>query len=116
MSERRVGIWFIGALGGVCSTAALGLFYSTIINRTYGVILMSYATLLLAYLLLHRSAPQSRQHIAFLHWPDSPESTARSNLRWLLKELRAALPQRSVLGGCLRGAARGADDDASGGG
>ena len=25
MSERRVGIWFVGALGGVASTAALGI-------------------------------------------------------------------------------------------
>ena len=25
MSDRRVGLWFIGALGGVASTAALGL-------------------------------------------------------------------------------------------
>ena len=25
MSDRRIGIWFIGALGGVCSTAALGV-------------------------------------------------------------------------------------------
>src|SRR3954453_19185139 len=25
MSERRVGLWFIGALGGVSSTAALGV-------------------------------------------------------------------------------------------
>lgn len=47
---------------------------------------------LLAYLLLHRTAPQSRQQIAFLLWPDSPESQARTNLRKLLFQLRAALP------------------------
>ncbi len=29
---------------------------------------------LLAYLLLHREAAQPRQHIAYLFWPDSPES------------------------------------------
>ena len=29
---------------------------------------------LLAYLLLHRSAPQQRQHLAFLLWPDSAEA------------------------------------------
>ncbi|NTU80910.1 MAG: AAA family ATPase [Chloroflexales bacterium] len=47
---------------------------------------------LLAYLVLHREAPQLRQHLAFLFWPDSPESQARTNLRQLLHELRQALP------------------------
>ena len=31
---------------------------------------------LLAYLLLHTGSPQSRQHVAFLRWPDTPESRA----------------------------------------
>jgi len=31
---------------------------------------------LLAYLILHTGSPQSRQHVAFLLWPDSPESHA----------------------------------------
>ena len=47
---------------------------------------------LLAYLVLHRNAPQSRQHLAFLFWPDSTESQARTNLRNLLHRLRRALP------------------------
>ncbi len=47
---------------------------------------------LLAYLLLHRGAPQPRYHIAFLLWPDSPEGQARSNLRNLLHRLRHAFP------------------------
>jgi DNA-binding SARP family transcriptional activator len=47
---------------------------------------------LLAYLLLHREAPQPRQHLAFLLWPDSTESQARTNLRHLLHTLRHALP------------------------
>ena len=34
---------------------------------------------LLAYLVLHRDAPQSRQHVAFLLWPDSSEEQARTN-------------------------------------
>ena len=46
---------------------------------------------LLAYLLLHRDAPQSRAHLAFQFWPDSAESQARSNLRTLLHRLRRAL-------------------------
>lgn len=47
---------------------------------------------LLAYLVLHCDAPQPRQHIAFLFWPDSTEKQARTNLRKLLLQLRRALP------------------------
>ncbi|HLE99851.1 MAG TPA: AAA family ATPase [Gaiellaceae bacterium] len=47
---------------------------------------------LLAYLLLHRDAPQPRARIAFLLWPDSTESQARTNLRHVLHTLRRALP------------------------
>lgn len=47
---------------------------------------------LLAYLILHRTAPQSRQQIAFLLWPDLSEARARSNLRYQLHLLRRALP------------------------
>jgi predicted ATPase/DNA-binding SARP family transcriptional activator len=41
---------------------------------------------------LHRHAPQSRRYLAFLFWPDSSESQARTNLRYLLHALRQALP------------------------
>jgi DNA-binding SARP family transcriptional activator len=47
---------------------------------------------LLAYLLLHRDAPQSRHRLAFLFWPDSPEAQALTNLRNLLYRLRHGLP------------------------
>ena len=47
---------------------------------------------LLARLVLHRSAPQSRRHLAFTLWPDSSESQARTNLRRELHKLRQALP------------------------
>jgi DNA-binding SARP family transcriptional activator len=47
---------------------------------------------LLAYLLLHRDAPQPRQRLAFLLWPDSTETQARTNLRKVLHVLRHALP------------------------
>ncbi|MFN8473282.1 MAG: AAA family ATPase [Anaerolineae bacterium] len=47
---------------------------------------------LLAYLCLHADLPQSRQHIAFQLWPDTPETHARNNLRQLLYQLRHALP------------------------
>ncbi|MAT97067.1 MAG: hypothetical protein CL608_07995 [Anaerolineaceae bacterium] len=47
---------------------------------------------LLTFLLLHRHAPQSRQHLAFRLWPDSPEGQARTNLRNLLHTVRHSLP------------------------
>jgi DNA-binding SARP family transcriptional activator len=47
---------------------------------------------LLAFLVLHRDAPQLRQHLAFLFWPDTSEAQARTNLRQLLHQLRHALP------------------------
>jgi DNA-binding SARP family transcriptional activator len=47
---------------------------------------------LLSYLLLHRSAPLPRQHLAFLLWPDSTEAQARTNLRHLLHTLQRAAP------------------------
>src|SRR5260221_8224334 len=48
---------------------------------------------LLAYLLLHRDAPQPRHHLAFVLWPDTTEAQARTNLRQLLHSLKQALPQ-----------------------
>lgn len=47
---------------------------------------------LLAYLVLHRDAPQLRYHLAFQFWPDSSESQARTNLRHLVHLLRQTLP------------------------
>src|ERR1700751_1326521 len=52
----------------------------------------SRAESLLAYLLLHRAAPQPRQHLAFLLWPGSTERPAQTNLRKVLHTLRRALP------------------------
>src|SRR6266700_5343102 len=47
---------------------------------------------LLAYLVLHRDAPQSRTHLAFLFWPDSTEEQAHTNLRHLVHRLRRTFP------------------------
>ncbi len=47
---------------------------------------------LLAYLVLHADAAQTREHLAFLLWPESNEGQARTNLRQLLHNLRRALP------------------------
>lgn len=48
---------------------------------------------LLVYLLLHRGAPVSRAHLAFLFWPDLPEGRTRNNLRQALHQLRQILPE-----------------------
>ncbi|MCB8944307.1 MAG: tetratricopeptide repeat protein [Ardenticatenaceae bacterium] len=47
---------------------------------------------LFAYLLLNRHQPVSREAIAFLLWPDVPESEAKANLRRHLYDLRRILP------------------------
>jgi DNA-binding SARP family transcriptional activator/predicted ATPase len=47
---------------------------------------------LLAYLVLHCTTPQHRQHVAFLFWPDSTEAQARTNLRRELHHLRQLVP------------------------
>ncbi len=50
---------------------------------------------LLAYLLLRREHPASRDQAAFSLWPNIPEAEARSNLRRHLHLLRRSLPQTS---------------------
>ncbi|MBD2465841.1 NACHT domain-containing protein [Oscillatoria sp. FACHB-1407] len=47
---------------------------------------------LLAYLVLHRHTPQSRQRLAFEFWQDSTDAQARTNLRRELHHLRQILP------------------------
>jgi DNA-binding SARP family transcriptional activator len=49
----------------------------------------------LAYLLLHRSAPVSRDFLAFALWPDDEEDVARGRLRSSLSDLLKILPQPS---------------------
>src|SRR4029077_303095 len=50
---------------------------------------------LIAYLILHGDAPQPRERLAFVLWPASGESQARTNLRQLLHHLKRALPPES---------------------
>jgi DNA-binding SARP family transcriptional activator/predicted ATPase len=52
---------------------------------------------LLAYLILHGDAPQPRERLAFVLWPASSESQARTNLRQLLHHLKRALPNECNL-------------------
>src|ERR1700688_4668166 len=51
---------------------------------------------LIAYLILH-DAPQPREQLAFMLWPASNESQARTNLRQLLHHLKRALPNECNL-------------------
>jgi DNA-binding SARP family transcriptional activator/predicted ATPase len=52
---------------------------------------------LLAFLVLRAAAPQSREQLASLLWPESNEGQARTNLRQLLHHLRRALPASCCL-------------------
>lgn len=52
---------------------------------------------LIAYLVLHGDAPQPRERLAFVLWPASKESQARTNLRQLLHNLKRALPSECNL-------------------
>ena len=47
---------------------------------------------LIAYLILNGDMPQPRERLAFVLWPGSSESQARTNLRQLLHHLKRALP------------------------
>ena len=51
---------------------------------------------LLAYLVLRRDGPQSRQRLALLFWPDTSEDQARTNTRKSIHFLRQALPDPAV--------------------
>jgi DNA-binding SARP family transcriptional activator len=51
---------------------------------------------MLAFLVLHGDTPQSREHLAFVLWPESSESQARTNLRQLLHNLRRALSDEAA--------------------
>ena len=52
---------------------------------------------LLVYLLLHRAQAPARDAVAFLFWPDLPESEARARLRYDIRELREALPEATTV-------------------
>ena len=71
----------------------LGDFLLVADERPVATIEMPRLQSLLAYLLLHRAAPQSRAHLAFLLWPDSTEKQAHTNLRKALYLLRQTFSQ-----------------------
>src|SRR5512136_1691536 len=71
----------------------LGDFRLTYAEEPLTTVVQARQQALLAYLVLHRDAPQPRQHLAFLFWPDTGEAQALTNLRNLLFKLRQALPE-----------------------
>jgi DNA-binding SARP family transcriptional activator/tetratricopeptide (TPR) repeat protein len=62
-------------------------------ERCLGPISSARARSLIGYLVLHAGAAQTRQHLAFLLWPDSSEDQARTNLRNVLHALRHGVPE-----------------------
>ena len=70
----------------------LGGFRLTCDGQPASLVLTSRLQELLAYLALHASETISREYLAFLFWPESEESQAKTNLRQLLHHLKAALP------------------------
>ena len=77
---------------GALDVRLLGQFRLTVDGRPVDGPATARLQSLLAYLLLHADAPQSRAHLSFTFWPDASESNARNNLRQLLHQLRQALP------------------------
>ena len=62
------------------------------------VLLRSSRTIaLVAFLVTHADAPQTRQRIAGLFWPDSTDEQALTNLRRELHHLRAVLHTSGAL-------------------
>ncbi len=69
----------------------LGSFEITDDGRPVPGLAKSRVQALLAYLLLHRHSPQPREYLAYLFWPESSESQARTNLRREWHQLRRAM-------------------------
>jgi predicted ATPase/DNA-binding SARP family transcriptional activator len=79
-------------MGPVLHIQLLGSFQASYGTDLVGTLSSPRLQSFLAYLLLHRDAPQSRQQVAYTFWPDSTDAQARTNLRKALYDLRQALP------------------------
>ena len=77
---------------GALQVRLLGQFHLTVDGRPVDGPTTGRLQSLLAYLLLHADAPQSRAHLSFVLWPDASESNGRNDLRQLLHQLRQVLP------------------------
>jgi DNA-binding SARP family transcriptional activator len=79
-------------MSSILQVKLLGEFSITYGDRPVASISSARSQALLAYLILHRQVPQSRQRLAFHLWESSTDAQARSNLRKELTYLRRALP------------------------
>lgn len=79
-------------MSSILQVKLLGEFSITYGDRPVASISSARSQALLAYLILHRQLPQSRQRLAFHLWESSTDTQARSNLRKELTYLRRALP------------------------
>jgi DNA-binding SARP family transcriptional activator len=79
-------------MSGPLEIRLLGGFATRNHEQAENLISSSRQQALLAYLLLHRDPPPSRQQIAFQFWPDSTDAQAQTNLRQLLYHLRRDCP------------------------
>ena len=70
----------------------LGTFYLELDGEPCYAIQRARLQSFFTYLLLHDSAPLSRQQVAYVFWPDSTDKQARNNLRKLVHELRGSMP------------------------
>jgi DNA-binding SARP family transcriptional activator len=70
----------------------LGGFDLVYCNQSLASALSERLRALIAYLVLHRHTSQSREHLAFLLWPGSSASQARTNLRRAIHSLRQLIP------------------------
>lgn len=84
-------------MGKVLRIQLLGKFHLVYDGKPIGSIDSPRLQSLLAYLLIHRDAPVSRQRLSYLFWTDSSESQARTNLRNLLYHLKEGLPDADQL-------------------
>src|SRR5512139_84071 len=71
----------------------LGSFQVSVNEKSIAKLQSERLQALLAYLVLHRAVPLSRQQLAVTFWPDTTDVQARTNLRTLIARLREALPE-----------------------
>jgi DNA-binding SARP family transcriptional activator len=83
-------------MSSIVQVKLLGEFSITYGDRPVASLNSGRSQALLAYLILYRQLPQSRQRLAFHLWENSTDQQARSNLRKELTYLRRALPDTNV--------------------
>ena len=95
VTERKVGVIPTSKYQHWMGGHGLGsaIFFDLVKDKTIDGFDSPRMQSLLAYLILHHDAPQSRAHIAYQFWPDSSDKQAMTNLRYILYTLRRTLPE-----------------------